>query len=239
MISYEYKSLDFFQIYFDEKQKDSLYDFATPFYNETITDYFENKIISDLVPNSSADLISVCSWRLKQKRGDLLRTRNEPLTKEKILNANFDVAILTPRHPNHKPLLMASEWHRVFNSEGRIIATPWDDAFSVFKAFLRYDLGINVPDELTHTIYENHFIAKGEIYREYVSNALKPSIAFMGRTAGVFKADSGYIYKKRNQEEVKAYREKSGRQDWPIAPFILERLFSIYCEGRGFKIVSL
>lgn len=238
MISYEYKSLDFFQIYFDEKQKDSLYDFATPFYNETITDYFENKIIGDLVPNSSADLISVCSWRLKQKRGDLLRTRNEPLTKEKILNSNFDVAILTPRHPNHKPLLMASEWHRVFNSEGRIIATPWDDAFSVFKEFLKSDLGLTVPDELTNAIYENHFIAKKEIYQDYVKKVLAPSIEYMGLNS-IFKADAGYLTKKRNQEEVKAYQMKTGRTDWPISCFILERLFSIYCEGRGFNIVNL
>lgn len=231
-------TLDFFQIYYDEKQKDSLYDFATPHFNETITHYFENSIIIDLVPDSQADLISVCSWRLKQKRGDLLRTRNEPLTKDKILNADFDVAILTPRHPNHKPLLMASEWHRVFDSEGRIIATPWDDAFSVFKEFLKYDLGINVPNELSNTIYENHFIAKKEIYQDYIKGYLLPSMAFM-RGKEVFRADAGYLPKKRNQEEVKAYQMKSGRFDWPIAPFILERLFSIYCEGRGFKIVNL
>lgn len=231
-------TLDFFQIYYDEKQKDSLYDFATPYYNETLTDYFENDVIKNLVPNSQADLISVCSWRLKQKRGDLLRTRNEPLTKERILNADFDVAILTPRHPNHKPLLMASEWHRVFDSEGRIIATPWDDAFNIFKQFLKHDIGINVPDELTYAIYENHFIARREIYQAYVRDCLKPSIQFIDSKM-VFKANAGYLTKKRNQEEVKAYQMKSGRTDWPIACFILERLFSIYCEGKGFKIVNI
>jgi hypothetical protein len=232
-------TLDFIQIYFDDKQKDSLYDFATPFKNETLTDYFENQIISDLVPHSQADLISICSWRLKQKRGTLAQVRNRPLTKEIILNENFDIAILTPRHPNHQPLLMASEWHRIYDqSTGAVIATPWDDAFSVFKKFLKSDLDINVPDELTHTIYENHFIARGEIYQAYVRDCLKPAIKFMD-TEMAFRADSGYIYKKRNQDEVKAYREKSGRQDWPIAPFILERLFSIFIEGKGYKVISL
>lgn len=239
MISYKYKSLEFIQIYFQDEQKDSLYDFTTPFKNETLTDYFENQVISDLVPHSQADLISVCSWRLRQKRGDCYRLPDKELTKEKILNADFDVAILTPRHPNHKPLLMASEWHRIFDSQGNLIATPWDDAFSVFKKFLKSDLDINVPDELTHTIYENHFIAKGKVYQEYVLKCLNPAIAFLDSRPDIFKADSGYIYKKRNQEEVKAYREKSGRQDWPIAPFILERLFSIFIEGKGYKVINL
>lgn len=231
-------TLDFFQIYYDDAQKSSLYDFATPYKNETLTDYFENQVISNLVPNSQADLISICSWRLKQKRGDLLRTRNEPLTKEKILNTEFDVAILTPRHPNHKPLLMASEWHRIFDSNGNCIATPWDDAFSVFKEFIKSDLGINVPDELTYAIYENHFIAKKEIYQDYVKRYLVPSMDFMSSKSD-FKKDSGYIYKKRNQEEVKAYQEKTGRKDWPISCFVLERLFSIFVEGKGYKIINL
>lgn len=238
MISYEYKTLDFFQIYYDDAQKDSLYDFSTPYKNETLTDYFENKIISDLVPNSQADIISVCSWRLKQKRGDCYRLPDKTLTKEKILNADFDIAILTPRHLNHKPLLMASEWHRIFDDRGNCIATPWDDAFTVLKGFLKSNLGIIVPDELTHTIYENHFIAKAEVYKQYVKEYLLPCMAFI-EGKEVFKADAGYLTKKRNTNEVKAYQEKTGRIDWPIAPFILERLFSIYCEGRGFKIINL
>lgn len=229
MISYEYKTLNFFQIYYDDAQKDSLYDFSTPYKNETLTDYFENEVISRLVPNSQADLISVCSWRLKQKRGDCYRLPDKTLTKEKILNADFDVAILTPRHPNHKPLLMAHEWH----------GKAWDDAFTVLKEFLKSDLNTIVPDELTHTIYENHFIAKAEIYKRYVKEYLLPCMAFIDSVQGVFKADAGYLSKKRNTNEVKAYQEKSGRQDWPITPFILERLFSIYCEGKGFKIISL
>lgn len=231
-------TLDFFQIYYDDSQKDSIYPFATPYKNETITDYFESSVIAHLVPDSQADLISVCSWRLKQKRGDCYRLPDKTLTKEKILNENFDVAILTPRHPNHKPLLMASEWHRIFNENGNVIATPWDDAFSVFKKFLKSDLGITVPDELTITIYENHFIARGDIYRDYVRHVLEPAINFC-KGKDVFFSDAGYIYKKRNPQEVKSYQEKSGRKDWPIAPFILERLFSIYCEGKGFKIINL
>lgn len=228
MMSYEYKSLDFYQIIYEESQREKCYPFAKVYFNETLTDYFENSVIADLVPNSQADLIAVCSWRLAQKRGDCYRLPDKTLTKEKILNADFDVAVLTPRSPHHKPLLMASEWH----------GKAWDDAFAELKGFLK-TIGINVPEELTHAIYENHFIAKRRIYQDYVEGCLIPSIKFIDNIGGVFKRDAGYLTKKRDPKEIKAYQEKSGRQDWPIAPFLLERLFSIYCEGKGFKIVNL
>lgn len=228
-MSHEYKSLDFYQIIYEESQREKCYPFAKVYYNQTLTDYFENAVIADLVPNSQAELISVCSWRLAQKRGDSYRLGpDKSLTVDKILNADFDVAVLTPRSPSHKPLLMAHEWH----------GKAWDDAFNELKVFLK-TIGIEVPEELTNAIYENHFIAKGEIYKDYVAKYLLPCMAFIEKTGGVFKADAGYLTKKRDAKEVKAYQEKSGRQDWPIAPFILERLFSIYCEGRGFKIISL
>ena len=238
-MSHEYKSLDFYQIIYEESQREQCYPFAKVYYNETLTDYFENDVIARLVPDSQADLISVCSWRLAQKRGDCYRLGDKSLSVDKILNQDFDVAVLTPRSKNHKPLLMASEWHRIYDPQGNLISTPWDDAFSELKVFLK-TIGINVPEELSKAIYENHFIAKAEIYKDYVNNCLKQTIAFMD-TSGldVFRADAGYLNKKRDPKEIKAYQEKSGRKDWPISTFILERLFSIYCEGKNFKIINL
>lgn len=228
MLSYQHKTLDFYQIIYDESQRKECYPFAKIYYNETLTDYFENSVISHLVPDSQADLISVCSWRLAQKRGDCYRLGpDKTLTVDKILNADFDVAVLTPRSPQHKPLLMAAEWH----------GKAWVEAFAELKNFLK-TIGINVPEELTKAIYENHFIAKAQIYREYVKYCLEPTINFC-KGEDVFFSNAGYLTKKRDQKEIKAYQEKTGRQDWPIAPFILERLFSIYCEGKGFKIVNL
>jgi hypothetical protein len=151
--------------------------------------------------------------------------------------ADFDIAVLTPRSPTHKMLLLASEWHRVFDSKYNLIATPWDDAFKVLKPFLK-SIGINVPDEVTYAIQENHFIAKRDIYHEYVEKALKPAMEFV-RDKDVFYKDSGYVNKKKSVDEIRNYQTKSGRTDWPILPFILERLFSIWIEGKGFKVINL
>lgn len=225
-------TLDFYQIIYDESQREKCYPFAKVHFNQTLTDYFENAIIADLVPHSQADLISVCSWRLKQKRGDsstpMILGHDLSLTEEKILSKDFDVAVLTPRSPRHQPLLMASQWH----------GKAWDDAFGVLRKDFFPQVGIKIKSEITKAIYENHFIAKREIYKPYVVDCLNPAINFINERE-IFKVDSGYIRKKRDQKEIKAYQEKSGRQDWPIAPFILERLFSCYIEGKGFKVVDL
>lgn len=219
--------LEFIQIIYDDIQAQHCYPFARIHKNERITPYFENSVIEEICPALTADAISICSWRLAKKRQDMFRLVDKSLSYEKLTSVDYDVAVLTPRSPSHKPLFMASQWH----------SPAWDKPFAIFKNFLWTDLKIKVPDELSTAIYENHFVAKREIYHDYVKHCLAPSITFMS-TNPIFYTDAGYS-KRKTTEEVQAYFEKTGRRDWPISPFILERLFSIYCEGKGFKIVSL
>lgn len=220
-------NLDFIQIIYDQVQAEHCYPFARIHKNETLTPYFENSVIKHLVPDCAADRIGICSWRLAQKRGDMFRLLDKTLTYQKLIDNEYDIAILTPRSPTHKPLFMASQWH----------FPNWDEPFNVFKKFLRTDLGIKVPNELSWAIYENHFIAKREIYHDYVRNCLTPAIDFIGSNE-LFLSDAGYS-KRKSATERQNYFESTGRRDWPIAPFILERLFSIYCEGKNFKTIPL
>src|SRR6478609_2072103 len=105
-------TLDFIQIIYKQEQWDKCYPWAQKYFNPTLTDYFENQVIADIVPTLNADYISVCSWRLAQKRNDFpFELPHKTLTEEKILSHEFDIAVLTPRSPRHQPLLMASEWH--------------------------------------------------------------------------------------------------------------------------------
>jgi hypothetical protein len=225
-------SIDFIQIIYKQEQWDKCYPWTQKYFNHTLTDYFENSVIADVVPTLNADYISVCSWRLGQKRGPENPTfmhlnGKVELTEDRILEQEFDVAVLTPRSPRHRMLENARQWH----------GEAWDQAFTCFRGFL-YDQGVRGLKEVSTTIYENHFIAKREIYHDYVNNWLRPAIAFMD-DRDVFRLDSGYIHKKRDAEEIKNYQEKSGRKDWPISCFVLERLFSIFIEGKGYKIINL
>lgn len=208
----------FYQIYFKEDQKAELYDFSIPYFNSNLTDYFENSVIADLVPKAQSKRICVASWRLKQKRGNGIRL-NKKLTREALID-DYDVAILTPRSPSHKPLAMASIWH----------GKAWDNALKELKKFIK------VPQEVKHSIYENHFVARSEIYKDYVNNCLLPCMEFMS-SRPVFFAPSGYA-KKKSLEEVEEYKKKTGKNDWAIAPFVLERLFSIWINSMNLKIVN-
>jgi hypothetical protein len=233
-------TLEFFQIYYDDIQKEELYPFAQPFKNYGLTPFFENAVIADLVPACTADLVSVCSWRLKQKRNSssspIILKGDTSLTEEKILNADFDVAILTPKSSSHQMLNMARNWH----------GSNWDKGFQGMKMFLFRELNTRVPEELKHPIYENHFIAKREIYQDYVNNFLIPMMTFMQDEIYVmgdksdFLLPSGYAKRKRaNPEEVGRIKTLLGFEDWPLLPFLLERLFSIYINDKGFNVIKL
>lgn len=210
--------LDFFQIYYKEDQLSELYPFATPYKNENLSLYFENSVISELVPKSQAKRISVCSWRLQQKRGGLFRV-SKSLNYDDLID-DYDVAIITPRSPAHKPLRMAGMWH----------GKAWDNALRELRSFIK------IPKELKYAIYENHFVATREVYHRYVKECLDPCISFMS-SRPVFFADSNY-HTRKSADEVAAYKRLTGRNDWPMAPFVLERLFSIWVDSQDLKIVK-
>lgn len=214
-------TLSFTQIYFQDGQKDKIYPFAQAYKNTELTDFFENQIIADIVPIIDEDLISICSWRLHEKRQSRLRLLDKSLSEQKILSADFDVAILTPYSDTHRPLEMGAKWH----------GQPFVDGIAELRKFFPFR-----GDEIKHAIYENHFIARRDIYQDYVQNCLKPVMEFM-KGNPVFSQDGGYS-RRKTQEEVAAVVAKLGHA-WTIAPFILERLFSIWIDRKNFKVINL
>lgn len=228
-------TLDFIQIYYNDDQVKHLYSFASPYRNEVVTDFFENKVIAERVPECDAEYIGVCSWRLREKRQSgkcpmiLNIYGNDDLSEEKILNSGADIINLRPFSPGHQMLANAAMWHG-----GPQHKYAWDNAIE--------ELGqiVSIPKEVNTPIYENAFIAKKEIYHEYVSSCLNPVMLFMSDRSFFF-VDSGYAEKKARTEpdSVESYKKMTGRNDWPIAPFVLERLFSIWINDKQFKIINL
>lgn len=232
--------LRFYQIYFKDEQLKELYSFATPYRNEVLTDFFENEVIAREVPKCDAEYISVCSWRLRKKRWDGMTPvilkfgkNGDDLTEEKILSQDFDIANLRPFSGSHRMLMNAALWHG-----GSTHNYAWENAIEELKTLRP------IPEEVKTPFYENHFIARKDVYQSYVKDCLIPVMYFMS-SRPVFFADSGYAVKKERDrqgggpEAVKRYREQTGRNDWPIAPFVLERLFSIWSNDKDFKIVNI
>jgi len=117
----------------------------------------------------------------------------------------------------------------------------WDEALLVLSRFLRKELRINMPEELRYAIYENHFIARGPLYREYVHSCLDPVMKFMQQEP-IFSQPSGYRKHKERMAEfnqINHYQEATGVNDWIIGVFLLEHLFSTWINDKNLNVVIL
>jgi hypothetical protein len=218
------QAFEFFQIYYAEKQKEKIFPFAIPYYNEGLTIFFENSVIKDLVLGTTAERIGVCSWKLAEK----LRSRvglRVPLTEE-ILNSDYSILSLTKNSKKHQMLANLYQWHP---KSKETLALLWQK------------LGFKLPGEVKNPIYQNHWIGKTEIAKDYVENFLNPAMELTLRNEelnSLMLQPSGYGNLSRGAD-LKSVKEKLGLLDYPLAPFILERCFSCFAQIKNYRITYL
>jgi hypothetical protein len=137
------------QIYYDDSQKAACFPFARLYRNDTLTVFFENAPIAELVLASETEKIAVVSWKLKQKLRWYIGKPRE-LTQE-VLESDYDVLSFTKNSPAHQMLASAARHHKGFKEGMQILCDH---------------IGLKVPGEVKQPIYQNHFSAKREIYRD-------------------------------------------------------------------------
>lgn len=211
------------QIYYEDSQKVHCYPFADLYFNPSLTIYFENAVIKDVVLATEADKIAVCSWKLREKMRYYIG-RPRPLTLE-VLNSDYQVLSMTKNTKIHQTLKSADRWHPGF--------------MKTFDKMIG-KCGLTRPNEIKEPIYQNHFSAKREIYQDYVKNYLIPCMDVIEKDPEVnaeAMRDSNYSGLTRtNGDHLKS---KLGISFYPLAPFLLERLFSVYCQNKRIKITYL
>lgn len=225
--------IELYQIYYREDQKEKLYPFAIPYKNEGLTIFFENAVISDVVMASKADKIGVVSWKLSHPKHTKLGwnlgwpRRIEEITEE-VLNRDYDVLPFTRNSKYHEMLGAASLWHPGFRPALTKIVEG---------------IGKKMPLEVKKPIYQNAFSAKREIYQDYVTDYLNPSMEIIKNDPEIYKlatADSKYTKLVREDAASPEYlQEKIGFPYYPMVPFLLERLFSIYVHNKNINVTYL
>ena len=104
-------------------------------------------------------------------------------------------------------------------------------------------IGVKFKGEVKTPIYQNHFSAKREIYQDYVTNYLNPAMEVMKNDHEINKlimADSNYSNLiKLSKEQVQDLNNKLGIPYFPLAPFLLERLFSVYVDNSKINVTFL
>jgi len=208
------------QIYYKHEHLNKLYAFAQPYYNEGLTIFFENKPIADIVKASESPTIAVASWKLGQK----LR-RSQPLTPER-LESNYQVLSFTRNSTRHNMMAMSNAWHPGFL---KTITLLWEK------------LGLKIPGEVKDPIYQNHYSAKKEIYKDYVTNFLSPAMEMTEKDEELHEMmiqPSGYGKLSRDCD-LRSVKEKLGMNDYPLAPFILERCPSLFFTMKRIHVTYL
>ncbi|HEU5290540.1 MAG TPA: hypothetical protein VFU05_07870 [Cyclobacteriaceae bacterium] len=217
------------QIYYHESQKEFIYPFAKPFFNNDLTIFFENSVIKDLVMQSKAEKIGVCSWKLTQKlRWNIGKPQLKEHITEEVINSEYDVLPFTRNSKHHTMLGAAENWHPNFRST---------------LAKILEKLGISMPEEVKIPIYQNAFMAKLEIYQDYVKSYLSPAMDMIQNDPEIYLdavVDSNYTaLAKKDAADSDYLEQKIGLRYYPLAPFLLERLFSIYIHNKKINVTWL
>lgn len=207
------------QIYFEDSQLKELYPFAVP-YKNTLTIFFENEVIRKLVPETKADKMGVCSWRLREKQRYYIG-RPRPITEE-VINSDYEVLSFTKNTKYHRMLAAAKQSHEHFQ--------PCFDI--LLKAIGKYR-----PFEIKNPIYQNHFMARRDIYQHYVKTYLSPIMDLIENDKEINEmAMRDAKYEKLIRSSADFLEPLIGINYYPMVPFLLERLFSVFCQNEGIKV---
>lgn len=210
-----------FQIYYNEAQLPKIFPFAIPHYNAGLTIYFENAVIKDLVSKADCDKIGVCSWKLADK---MRKHDRENLRLGK--DGDYQVLGLTRNSARHQMLGMLYAWHPKSKEAMTLL---WQK------------LGYKMPGEARNPIYQNAFIAKTEIFKDYVENFLTPAIELTEKDEemrNLMLQPSGYGKLSRSAD-LRSVKAKLGMTDYPLAPFILERCPSLWFTMKKINVSYL
>lgn len=219
MVAVETVSL--YQIYFKDEQLKNLFPFSIPYRNDTLTPYFENSVIRELVPVTESEKIGICSWALRHK----MRLALRPLTFN-VLREDYDVLSLSRNSKYHQMLKSAEAWHPGFVAILKLIMNK---------------IGWGDPVNPKYPIYQNAFVAKTEIYQQYVNEFLIPAMEVMETNETVRDLcwqDSKYTKLKREPLSDQA-KHSLGVEYYPMHPFICERFFSQWLERQNLNVKYL
>lgn len=214
------KSVKIYQIYFDESSYKNCLEGFTPWYNDRCSPFFENDVIELLIEyrkHKEADYFGVFSHNFQHKihiwPKDIFKAINEN---------DYDVYSFFAGMKTNNIFLKGDAWHENFST--------------VCKTILRklgYNQDVADPGYKTRCIvYQNHFIARSDVYEGYVNTLLRPAMELMeydNEIRDIIWKDAKYT--KGNKPEVKArLKEQIGVDYYPYHPFVCERLFSFYMD---------
>lgn len=187
------------QIYYDKESKANCYDHPNveKYYNANSGEYFENTImVSCLGLSKQYDYFGVWSHKHKHK------VQGKGFSFEKMEERLTDVLAFQRFLRNG----------RIFSGDQE---KTYKELFNRLMEFLK--IKYRFPNKPKFIVMQNHFIARSDIFRDYINTVLWPAMRFMD-------IENGY-------DQKVEYR---GPGVYTYKPFICEKLFSAYLEDKKF-----
>lgn len=230
------KTLEAYQIHFDQKSKSNCFPEWNHYDNSNkLTEYFENSVISELISEGAhldSEYFAVFShdiarhvhfkeWinnteKLAFNPDNLLRVVEE--------NPDVDVFAFEKRRKNQNIIHQAEHYHPGF--------------IRMITSIIR-EIGLmdEVPSKIDHIILFNHFVARSEIYEQYVTEVLNPAMEAMKGMDDLWQ-DAKYI--KPMPEVLKnRFFRAFGKPYYPFHPFLLERLPSLFVQKHKLNVKQI
>lgn len=216
--------LKVFQIYFNDAQA-PLLDF-TPYKNENCTVYFENSVIADLILKNAhvdSEYFGVVSYKLREKMGVARKEWKAASGLASTSEREFSVEDFTTELALHMPDCMSFQHHP--SADTIATAEHFHPGFAEHFKHILLSIGyVWEPTVFENVFYCNYFVAKSDVYENYVKTMLVPAMKVMSSMPGLMR-NSGYG--SVLPDNLKA---KFGVDHYPFHAFLCERLFSYYAH---------
>lgn len=160
--------------------------------------------------------LGIFSWKFGLKTGFYKKLIHRAINKELSSNKPTDILIFCKPIKNY-----LTESEKSHPGILRILA----------KLCSKLNLTLSEP---THVVYSNFFIAKGDVYKEYIETVIKPAIKILDtdeELKSLVWQDSKYSSSLTTGELLKY----TGLNYYTFHTFVLERLFSIWLENNKNK----
>lgn len=220
-----------YQIYYDESQKDSLMTGFIPYFNKKATINFESEVMCDLVNRgecADCDWFGIFSWKINSK---LRNFDFDKLRKVADESEKYDLIGNEQLNARRNRRLWRKHSYRKMCSD--TMGGLWPCLDLIVKK-----LGISEKKVLTgrgYMVSFNAFIARPQVYSDYVNNLLKPAIDLCNTNDEIASMVRENSYYGKGIRPPDNFINDTGFDYYPWTPFIMERLINVYIEINNVK----
>ena len=228
------KKIEVYQIYFNEQSKANCFPEWKHYDNSgKLTEYFENSVIVDLInkgAHKNSEYFAVFSHDIKKEIifkesiSTDLKYKFGPQELETVITKFYpdtDWFAFEKRRKQKNIVTQAERYHPGFIAAMEIILKE--------TGFME-----KIPVALPKIVLFNHFIAKSDLYEQYVKELLIPAMEVMKGMPELFD-DARYIRrgnvphgKTMPDNWTEHFKRAFGVPHYPYHPFICERLPSVF-----------